>query len=93
VDVAVKLMDSEPADLALLILTLAVRLFFKSATNRRRSVAACCSLVYKWKCKSGRAAQPLRLSVNGLGGHDLPIVFTAPRRYMRRAAPEVERNS
>jgi hypothetical protein len=65
-------MRVEPADLALLILTPAVRLFFKSgATNRLRSVAACCSLVYKRKCKHGRAAQPLSLSVNGLGGHDV----------------------
>jgi hypothetical protein len=83
----------EPARLALLILTLAVRLFKSGATSRLRSVAACCSLVYKRKCKHGRAAQPLSLSVNGLGGHDLPIVFTAPDRYMRRRAWEVERTS
>jgi hypothetical protein len=59
-----KQLSSEPMeradDLALLILTLTVRLFFKSgATKRLRSVAACCSLAYKRNASTVAPPNPL----------------------------------
>jgi hypothetical protein len=80
---------------ALLILTLAVRLFFKSsATNRLRSGAACCSLVYKTEMQAWSRRPTLSLSVNGLGGHDLQTYcFYGAREIYRGPAREVERTS